>query len=194
MIPTTLIYTGPTLFKLLQQTITLPRPSTLLFMKTSLLFENVSNDMSYNNKTSPSSSSEKPIYPHRVNHLLTFVPICDFMLLNNIFTLIVWRSKAMENRWWWWTTFGVRADDGFAEKVFRGIARLGAERPACEIFFYKKKWIMDSPRFLLPPPLTKNLGYASGDFGGQWSLRPFDKEQITQSESGNLLILLRFGS
>jgi hypothetical protein len=152
MIPTTLIYTGPTLFKLLQQTITLPRPSTLLFMKTSLLFENVSNDMSYNNKTSPSSSSEKPIYPHRVNHLLTFVPICDFMLLNNIFTLIVWRSKAMENRWWWWTTFGVRADDGFAEKVFRGIARLGAERPACEIFFYKKKWNMAPPRFLLPPP------------------------------------------
>jgi hypothetical protein len=132
--------------------ITLPRPSTLLFMKTSLLFENVSNDMSY--KTSTSSSSEKPIYPHRVNHLLAFVPICDFMLLDNIFNLIVWRSKAMENRWWW-TTFGVRADDGFAENVFRGIAkfnivprrawergwaRLGAERPACENVFYRKKW------------------------------------------------------
>jgi hypothetical protein len=30
--------------------------------------------------TSPSLSSEKPFYPHRVNHLLAFVPICDFML------------------------------------------------------------------------------------------------------------------
>jgi hypothetical protein len=67
--------------------ITLHRLSTLLFMKTSLLFENVSNDMSY--KTSPSSSSEKPIYPYCVNHLLAFVPICDFMLLDNMFTLIV---------------------------------------------------------------------------------------------------------
>jgi hypothetical protein len=118
VIPTTLIYTGSTLFKLLQQMITLPRPSTSLFMKTSLLFENVSNDMSF--KPSPSSSSEKPIYPHRVNHLLPFVPISDFMLLDNIFILIVWRSKAMKNRWWWWTTFGVRADDNFAENVFRG--------------------------------------------------------------------------
>jgi hypothetical protein len=35
--------------------------------------------------------------------------------------------------------FGVRADDGFAENVFRGIARLGAERPACERLFYKNK-------------------------------------------------------
>ena len=30
-----------------------------------------------------------PIYPHRVNHLLAFVTIYDFMLLDNIFTLIV---------------------------------------------------------------------------------------------------------
>jgi hypothetical protein len=37
------------------------------------------------------------------------------------------------------TTFGVRADDGFAENVFRGIARLGAERPDCENLFYKRK-------------------------------------------------------
>jgi hypothetical protein len=59
----------------------------------------------------------------------------------------------MENRWWWWwTTFGVRADDGFAENVFRGIARLGVERPACENLFYKKKWNMAPPRFLLQPP------------------------------------------
>jgi hypothetical protein len=148
VIPTTLIYTGPHLVQVI--TTTLPRPSTLLFMKTSLLFENVSNDMLY--KTSPSSSSKKPIYPHCVNHLLAFVPNCDFMLLYNIFTLIVWRSKAMENRWWWWTTFGVRADDGFAENIFRGIARLVAERPACENLFYKKKWNMAPPRFLLPPP------------------------------------------
>jgi hypothetical protein len=35
-------------------------------------------------KTSPSSSSLEPIYPHRVNHLLAFVPICNFMLLDNI--------------------------------------------------------------------------------------------------------------
>jgi hypothetical protein len=37
------------------------------------------------------------------------------------------------------TAFGVRADDGFAENVFRGIARLGAERPDCENVFYKRK-------------------------------------------------------
>jgi hypothetical protein len=173
VIPTTLIYTEPTLFKLLQQMITLSRPTTLLFMKTSLLFENVSNDMLY--KTSPSSSSKKPIYPHCVSHLLAFVPNCDFMLLDNISTLIVWRSKAMENRWWWWTTFGVRADDGFAENVFRGIARLMAERPACEHLFYKKKWKMAPPRFWCRPalPLTKNRGYASGDFGGQWCFETF---------------------
>jgi hypothetical protein len=186
VIPTTLIYTGPILFKFLQQMITLPRPSTLLFMKTLLLFENVSNDMSY--KTSSSSSSEKPIYPHRVNHLLAFVPICDFILLDNIFNLIVWRSKAMENRWWW-TTFGVRADDGFAENVFRGIAkfnlvprrawergwaRLGAERPACENLFYRKKWNIAHFGFCCPPPpLTKNIGYASGDFGGEWCFETF---------------------
>jgi hypothetical protein len=194
VIPTTLIYTGPTLYKLLQQMITLPRPSTLLFMKTSLLFENVSNDMSY--KASPSSSSEKPIYPHRVNHLLTFFTICDFMLLDNILTQIVWKSKAMENRWWWWTTFGVRADDGFAENVFRGTARLGAERPAYKIaFFYKKKWNMAALRFLLPPPLwPKILDTLLEILEGSDVLRPFDKEQITQSESGNLLILFRFGS
>jgi hypothetical protein len=31
--------------------------------------------------------------------------------------------------------------NGFSENVFRGIARLGAERPACELenLFYKKK-------------------------------------------------------
>jgi hypothetical protein len=195
VIPTTLIYTGPTLFKLLQQMITLPRPSTLLFMKTSLLFENVSNDMLY--KTSPSSSSKKPIYLHCVNHLLAFVPNCDFMLLDNIFTLIVWRSKAMENRWWWWTTFGVGADDGFAENVFRGIARLVAERPACENLFYKKKWKMAPPRFLLPPPpplWPKIVDTLLEILEGSDVLRPFDKEQITQSESGNLLILFRFRS
>ena len=84
--------------------------------------------MSY--KTSPSSSSEKPIYPHRVNYLLAFVPICDFMLLDNIFTLNVWKTDDDDD---------VRADDGFAENVFRGIARLGVERPACENLFYKKK-------------------------------------------------------
>jgi hypothetical protein len=92
---------------------------------------------------------------------MAIVPICDFMLLDNIL-----RSKAMENRWWW-TTFGVRADDGFAENVFRGIAkfnliprrawergwaRLEAERPACENLFYRKKWNMAPLRFLLPPP------------------------------------------
>jgi hypothetical protein len=37
------------------------------------------------------------------------------------------------------TTFIVRADDGFAENVFRGIARLGAERPDCEKLIYKRK-------------------------------------------------------
>jgi hypothetical protein len=190
VIPTTLIYTGPHLVQVI--TTTLPKPSTLLFMKTSLLFENVSNDMLY--KTSPSSSSKKPIYPHCVNHLLAFVPNCDFMLLDNILTLIVWRSKAMENRWWWWTTFGVRADDGFAENIFRGMARLVAERPACENVFYKKKWNMAPSGFLLPPPppsLTKKLLEI---LEGSDVLRPVDKEKITQSESGNLLILFRFGS
>jgi hypothetical protein len=29
------------------------------------------------------------------------------------------------------TTFGIRADNGFAENIFRGIARLGADRLAC---------------------------------------------------------------
>jgi hypothetical protein len=41
---------------------------------------------------------------------------------------------------------------------------------------------MAPPKFLLPP-LTKNPGYASGHFGEKWC---FDKEKITQSESGNL--------
>jgi hypothetical protein len=35
-------------------------------------------------KTSLTSSLEKRIYPHRVNRLLAFVPIWDFMLLDNI--------------------------------------------------------------------------------------------------------------
>jgi hypothetical protein len=178
------------LFKLLQQMITSPRPSIY-----SLLKHHCSSKMlaAICHKTSPSSSSEKPIYPHRVNHLLAFVPNCDFML-DNIFTLIVWRSKAMENRWWWWTTFRVRADDGFAENIFRGIARLVAERPACENLFYKKKWNMAPPRFLLPPPppsLTKKLLEI---LEGSDVLRPVDKEHITQSEWGNLLILFRFST
>jgi hypothetical protein len=121
----------------------------------------------------------------------------------------------MENRWWS-TTFGVRADDGFAGNVFRGIAlylfcgiakfnlvprrawergwpRLGAERPACENVFYRKKWKMAPLRFLLPPLWPKILDTLLEILEGSDVLRPFDKEQITQSESGNLSVLFPFG-
>jgi hypothetical protein len=153
--------------------IALARPRTLLFMKTSLLFENVGNDMSY--KSSPSSSSEKPIYPHRVNHLLAFVPICDFMLLLYPDCLKI-QSDGKQMMMMTMDNFWSQSRWRFRWKRFR-IARLGAERPACENVFYKKKWNMAQPRFLLPPPppppLTKNLGYASGDFGGQWCFETF---------------------
>jgi hypothetical protein len=84
VIPTTLIYTGPHLVQVITTNDYLSQTEyfTLHQNITALRKCKQRYDLSY--KTSPSSSSEKPIYPHRINHLLAFVPICDFMLLDNM--------------------------------------------------------------------------------------------------------------
>jgi hypothetical protein len=122
---------NPTLFKLSQQE-WLPD-----LIKTSLLFENFSSDMSY--KTSPSSSSEKYFYPqsHIVLSICCRVDLCCDLLLHIVrlhicpdCLKIEGNGKQMMMMVNFRSQSGWRHNDGFAENIFTGIARLGVVGPA----------------------------------------------------------------
>ena len=90
-----------------------------------------------------------------------------------------------------WSQSGWRHDDGFAENIFTGVARLGVgvRLPGKILALAEKMYSIKRsetwPHLGFCCPLTKNPDYASGHFGEKWC---FDKEQITQSELGDLLV------
>jgi hypothetical protein len=103
-------------------------------IKTSLLFENFSSDMSY--KTSPSSSLRN-LFTHIVFIICCRVGLCCDLRLHvvrlHIFLdclKIEGNGKQMMMMDNFWSQSGWRHDDGFAENIFTGLARLGLGRPA----------------------------------------------------------------